>query len=83
MERDALRQQVAEVIAAASDGQVPLDAALAGEAPLTSMGLSSLGFVRLVDALDERYGVPGLDAALWEADAVDRVVERILAAHAG
>jgi hypothetical protein len=83
MNRDDVRTQVAELIAEVSDGQVPADAALAGDVPLTSLGLTSFGFVRLTDAVAARYGVAeGVDGDLWEADAVDRIADRILATRA-
>lgn len=82
MDRDDVRNQVAELVAEMSDGQVPADAALAGGVPLTSLGLSSFGFVRLTDAVAARYGVTeGVDGDLWEPDAVDRIAGRILAAR--
>jgi acyl carrier protein len=81
MERDRLREQIAELVAAASDGAVRPDDALDGRLPLTSVGLTSLGFVRLVDAVESRYGVDLVaDGDLLDLETVDGVVDRIMAA---
>jgi acyl carrier protein len=57
MSRDATRRRVAELVERCSDGTVTLADGLAGEVPLTALGLDSLGLLRLLDAVEAEYGV--------------------------
>lgn len=57
MSGDDLRRQLAAMVAEASDGEVPAADALAGTAPLPQLGMTSLALLRLVDAVEARYGV--------------------------
>jgi acyl carrier protein len=52
-----LRERLAEMVAAASDGEVPADEALGDGASLRALGLSSLGYLRLIDAIESEFGV--------------------------
>lgn len=70
----ALRAQIAEMVATATDGDVPAPVALAADATLTALGVTSLATLRLVDAVEERYGV--------ELDPADRATLDSVAALA-
>ncbi|NUS11114.1 MAG: acyl carrier protein [Streptomyces sp.] len=55
--RPGLHQELAELVAEASDGQISTEDALAEPESLGMLGLTSLGFVRLIQAVEGRYGV--------------------------
>lgn len=57
-----LRHRLAELVATASDGDVRADDALRPGISLAELGLSSLGHLRLIDAVEAEYGVQ-LDSA--------------------
>jgi acyl carrier protein len=57
MNRSALRERLADMVAAASDGDVSAAASLVPGASLTDLGLGSLGFLRLIDAIEVGYGI--------------------------
>ena len=53
-----LHRELADLVVEASDGQISAAEALAEEPePLGLLGLTSLGFVRLIQAVESRYGV--------------------------
>ena len=74
MEEDELRQRVAELISAATGGELtPVE--LLGGGSLVALGVDSLGMVRLVDAIEAEYGVEvELNAPGPRLDSVDDVV---------
>ena len=74
---DAVRQRVAELVEAASDGAVPAGEALAPDASLTALGLGSLGFLRLLDAIESAYGVEVEAGHGGRLDTVDQLVDRV------
>lgn len=51
-----VRQRVADLIEAVTDGAVPATEALSGGS-LVALGLDSLGMLRLVDAIELQYDV--------------------------
>jgi acyl carrier protein len=54
----ALHRELADLVVEASDGQISAEEALAEQPePLGLLGLTSLGFVRLIQAVEGRYGV--------------------------
>ncbi len=57
MKRSVTRRGLADLIELASEGHIGAADALAGTAPLGALGLTSLGFIRLVDVIDIEYGV--------------------------
>jgi acyl carrier protein len=75
-----LRTQLAELVAKATDGDVPAPVALAGEASLTALGVTSLATLRLIDAVEERYGVELDPADRTTLDSVGALATH-LAAH--
>ncbi|SHM91286.1 phosphopantetheine-binding protein [Actinacidiphila paucisporea] len=53
-----LHRELADLVVEAADGQISAEEALADEPePLGLLGLTSLGFVRLIQAIEGRYGV--------------------------
>ncbi|GAA4716546.1 acyl carrier protein [Phytohabitans rumicis] len=75
MERAELRRRVATLIAQATDGAVPANAALAGAEPLHDLGLDSLGWLRLIDAVEAAHEV---DLDLGGTDLRRITVEHIV-----
>ncbi|MBB5868897.1 acyl carrier protein [Allocatelliglobosispora scoriae] len=74
MNPDQLRHRLAELVAAASDGDVRVEDALASSAGLAELGLGSLGHLRLVDAVEAEFDVQ-LDTAgdLHALDSIDQL----------
>ncbi|MDG4764527.1 acyl carrier protein [Solwaraspora sp. WMMD406] len=56
MDDEKLRQRVAELVSAATGGDVPVDDVLGGGS-LVAMGVDSLGLLRLVDSIEMEFGV--------------------------
>ncbi|MBF6338070.1 acyl carrier protein [Nocardia abscessus] len=54
---DSLTKAVADLVATATDGTVDADTAQRSEQTFADAGMTSLAFLRLVDALEIRYGV--------------------------
>lgn len=74
------REAVAAMVERASDGEVPAVTALSASASLAALGVSSLGFLRLVDMLEETYGVAvDLAAARTALATVDAIVAMLAA----
>jgi acyl carrier protein len=51
------RQRLAELVATATDGAVSAGEALSAGVPLTSLGMTSLAQMRLIDAVESEFGV--------------------------
>jgi acyl carrier protein len=78
MNRAALRQRLADLLADVSDHAIPVDEVLVAGASLTELGLDSLGFMRLVDAIEAGYGIDfGLDDAP-PPDTVDELADQLI-----
>jgi acyl carrier protein len=76
-DRAPLRQRLAEMIAEASAGDVGAADVLAGNHTLSALGLTSLARIRLIDAIEDSFGVDlDLEADLSSFEDVDD-----LAAH--
>jgi acyl carrier protein len=76
----AARERVAALIEQASDHEVPASLALAGDASLPDLGVTSLASMRLVDALDQEFGVYlSLEGDVGFLDSVDGIVARLVA----
>lgn len=72
-----LRRELAGMIASASDGEVRAEDALTGRHSLSALGLSSLARIRLIDAIEDTFGVDvDLSRDLSTFESVDT-----LAAH--
>ncbi|MBF6194319.1 MULTISPECIES: acyl carrier protein [Nocardia] len=55
--QDSLTSAVADLVATATDGTLDADSAQRSEQTFAEAGMTSLSFLRLVDALEIRYGV--------------------------
>ncbi|MFI6977558.1 phosphopantetheine-binding protein [Embleya sp. NPDC050154] len=78
MSAGALRERVAALIAEVSGGEVSAREVLDNEGSLTAAGVSSLTFLRLIDALEGEFDVFfDLDADLDFVEDLDTLVERL------
>ena len=80
---DDLRGTLAGMIAAASDGEISAEQALAGRYSLAALGLTSLALVRLIDAIEDAFGVDlDLGADLSAFDNVEAIASQVATALA-
>ncbi|MGC0419978.1 acyl carrier protein [Embleya sp. AB8] len=78
MSTGALRERVAALIAQVSDGEVSAREVLETDGSLTAAGVSSLTFLRLIDALEGEFDVFfDLDADLDFVEDLDTLVDRL------
>ncbi|MBP2325821.1 acyl carrier protein [Kibdelosporangium banguiense] len=56
-ESGEVRRRVAQLVELATDGDVESGDVLAGRASLPDLGVTSLGYLRLIDALEREFGV--------------------------
>jgi acyl carrier protein len=54
---DQLRRLLAELVAEASDGEIRSEDVLAAAVPLPAIGVTSLTQIRLIDAIEDRWGI--------------------------
>ncbi|GIH93329.1 phosphopantetheine-binding protein [Planobispora siamensis] len=52
-----LADRIAELVCAASDGRLPAEEVLRSQGSLSALGLTSLGLLRLIDAIEDEFGV--------------------------
>ncbi|WP_327583583.1 phosphopantetheine-binding protein [Nonomuraea sp. NBC_00507] len=70
-----LRERVAALVAQASDGELTTAEILAADCSLTALGLTSLGYIRLIDAIEDAFG---FDVELnGSLDTLDGLVEHL------
>ncbi|MGI5281981.1 phosphopantetheine-binding protein [Nonomuraea polychroma] len=69
-----LKERVAALVAQASDGELTTAEVLAADCSLTALGLTSLGYIRLIDAIEDDFGV---DIELGSLDTLDGLVDRL------
>ena len=73
-----LRQQLAAMIAEASDGEVSAADVLAGSHALSALGLTSLARIRLIDTVEDTFGVfLDLDGDLSSFEYVDALADHL------
>ena len=77
IDRSVLREHVAGLIAAASDGALSAAEALLPDASLTELGLNSLGVLRLIDVIDAEYGIDVAPNGMTPPDSIDALVDRM------
>lgn len=74
--RDTLELEVAGMVAAATDGDVDATEALAENDSLARLGVGSLAYLRLIDAVERRFGVlVDLDADISYLDTVEALAK--------
>ncbi|WDZ83594.1 acyl carrier protein [Micromonospora cathayae] len=77
-----LRQRIAELVSAATGGEVTVADLLAGGS-MVALGVDSLGLLRLVDAIELEYGVEvDLQAPGRGLDTLDDLVTLVAGARA-
>ncbi|MBG0829768.1 acyl carrier protein [Planomonospora sp. ID67723] len=52
-----LRRRLAELVSRASDGDLGVEEIMAAPGSLTALGVTSLTYLRLIDAVEEEFGV--------------------------
>ncbi|GIH81079.1 acyl carrier protein [Planobispora longispora] len=52
-----LRRRLAELVSGASDGGLDVEEIMAASGSLTALGVTSLAYLRLIDAVEEEFGV--------------------------
>jgi acyl carrier protein len=68
------------MIAEATDGDVTAADAFAGRAALPALGMTSLAYVRLIDAVEDRFGVTlDLEGDLSYLDTLDALATQLAA----
>ncbi|MFC4531327.1 phosphopantetheine-binding protein [Sphaerisporangium dianthi] len=76
-----LRRRVADMVAVASDGEVDAEEVLQAGVSFTALGVTSLTTLRLIDAVEEEFGVEiDLGGDVGYLDDLDSLVRHILAA---
>ncbi|MEU9835852.1 phosphopantetheine-binding protein [Streptosporangium sp. NPDC048047] len=79
---DMTRERMAELLSWASDGKLTVEEILSAECTLPALGVDSLTYIRLIDAIDDEYGVDvdmGGNAA--HLDTVDGLVRHVAEAR--
>jgi acyl carrier protein len=77
--RDALHRRLAELVCAASDGEITWRQAAATPS-LTMIGVASLEMLRLIDAVEDEFGVPlAIDDEAGFLDTVDGIAAHLIA----
>ncbi|WP_377272868.1 acyl carrier protein [Peterkaempfera sp. SMS 1(5)a] len=67
MTQQVIKERLAQLVAESSDGAIPAEEALAGGTALSALGLTSLSRMRLIDAVEDEYGVEiDLDDNGWD-----------------
>lgn len=75
---NTLQSRVAALVETASDGDVRRSDVLVPGASLSAAGLGSLGFLRLIDAIEREFGVAlDPDGGFAELDGVDVIAEQL------
>lgn len=78
MTGEGLRRTLADMIAQVSDGEIRAEDALAGDHTLSALGLSSLARIRLIDAIEDTFGVDiDLAGDLTDFERVDALADHV------
>jgi acyl carrier protein len=84
MTRDALTALVATFVVEASEGAVTRDEAMTPGLTFPEMGLTSLAYLRLIDAVETRLGVYlDLDDESGSLETVDGIVDQLCGREIG
>ncbi|GAA3468546.1 acyl carrier protein [Nonomuraea roseola] len=78
VEEPHVRRRVAELVSRSTDGELEVEEIMAADCSLTALGVGSLAFLRLIDALEEEYGVQiDLAAPPGALDSLDEIVAHL------
>jgi acyl carrier protein len=80
MTAPVLRRRIAALVEAASDGMITATDALAADRSLGALGLTSLGYLRLADAVELEFEVELDLGAAVAVDTLDGIVAQIVTA---
>jgi len=81
---DALELQLADLVSAATDGEVEAREALAENDSLARLGVGSLAYLRLIEAVERRFGVVlDLEADVSYLDTVEALAKWLRAQGVG
>ncbi|UJW29805.1 acyl carrier protein [Saccharothrix sp. AJ9571] len=73
-----LQTRIAELTAEASGGTLSASGALTGSESLTQQGLTSLSYLRLIDAIETEYGIyVDLEEATGRLGTVEKIAEYV------
>lgn len=78
MTAPVVREQIATLVEAASDGAITATDALVTGRSLGALGLTSLGYLRLADAVELEFGVELDLGAAVAVDTLDGIVAQVL-----
>ncbi|MEU4545894.1 acyl carrier protein [Nonomuraea dietziae] len=77
-EEPHVRRRVAELVSRSTDGELGVEEIMAADCSLTALGVGSLAFLRLIDALEEEYDVQiDLAAPTGALDSLDEIVAHL------
>ncbi|MGC5011951.1 acyl carrier protein [Streptosporangium sp. DT93] len=77
---DALALKIADMISTACDGRPTAQEILASDGSLSALGVTSLGLLRLIDAVEEEFDVPlDLDGEAAYLDSFPLLVGHVAA----
>ncbi|MFG2598912.1 phosphopantetheine-binding protein [Streptomyces sp. NPDC048462] len=80
----AVRERLAGLVEVATDGEITATDVLAEGGSLTAIGVTSLAMLRLIDALEEEFGVLiDLDGSFRQLDDFDALADRLAAPDGG
>jgi len=81
---DGLELQLAELVSVATDGEVEAREALAESNSLALLGVGSLAYLRLIEAVERRFGVVlDLEADMSYLDTVETLAKWLRAQGVG
>lgn len=78
MTAPVLRQRIAALVEEASDGQIAATDVVVTGRSLGALGLTSLGYLRLADAVEMEFGVELDLAAAVAVDTLDGIVAQVV-----
>ena len=75
---ERLRRMLADMISQVSEGEIGTEDALAGDYTLSALGLTSLAQIRLIDAIEDTFGVEvDLSGDLAVFERVDTLADHL------
>jgi acyl carrier protein len=78
-EGDVLASQVADLVAVATEGSIARELAVENGSTFAEIGMSSLSYLRLIDAVENEFGVYiDLEDAVGRVNTVRGIVDYIM-----